>query len=171
MDKKAEKSNKDKVLRRLANILKKHDFIRTKPSFFVRERGPLIEFIHIHKFSFGPSFRLHVCLRVINDPRDWVALLGFDSDLYCRPNSPNGKKYNFSYHVKNETIERCVVNIHEFINEVAEPWYEKWRNPVTHFSDPGSPFGPEDIEALKLAISGGEIEDNSKQSRILLGLA
>ena len=45
MDKKIEKSNKDKILRRVAKELKEFDFSRAKTAFFVREIGPIIEFV------------------------------------------------------------------------------------------------------------------------------
>jgi len=171
MDKKIERSNKDKILRRLAKQLKDNDFKRTKPTFYVREIGNLIEFIHIHKYSFSPSFRVHICVRVLNDPRDFIALLGIDSAAYGKPDSPSGKKYNFSYHVADETIDRCVNNIYEFINEVAEPWYAKWHDNSALIHSVESPLPTEDKGALKSAIEGIINEENVANSRFLLKIA
>lgn len=45
-------------------------------------------------------------------------------------------KYNLNYHVSPETVDRCALNIFEFVSEVAEPWFVKWRNlTLLAFSD------------------------------------
>jgi hypothetical protein len=124
MDKKIEKSNKDKILRRVAKELKEFDFSRAKTTFFVREIGPIIEFLHFHKYSYAPDFRIHTCIRVLNDQRDWIALQGFDSHPYQCLDSPNGKKYIFNFYKTNESIDRSVEYIVEFVSEVSNPWFK-----------------------------------------------
>lgn len=168
MDKKLERSNKDKILRKVANKLKPFGFKRTKPTFFVKENGPMVEFIHIHKYTFGPTFRVHICLREINDPRDFIALLGITSEQYSRPNSPNNKKYNFSYHKTDESIDRCVQNIESFVSDVAVPWFMKWQNLELLSNSNESPLPYEDRVALKEYISGNGNVDFIEQTRELL---
>jgi len=47
MDRKVERSGRDKVLRGLANRLRSSTYERTKPTFFVRPTTLAIEFIHV----------------------------------------------------------------------------------------------------------------------------
>lgn len=53
MDPKIERSSKEKILRRLAKLLAPKGFERTKPTFYTRVRLPVIEFVHVHKFTFA----------------------------------------------------------------------------------------------------------------------
>jgi hypothetical protein len=76
--KRIERSNAGKVLRRFANGIAPSGY-RRKSTYFSREFGHLIQFLHVHKFSFGPQFRIHVCLRVLNEPQSFVALQGIES--------------------------------------------------------------------------------------------
>ena len=171
MDKKIERSNKDKVLRRLGKSLKVLGFIRSKPTFFVRVNGHVVEFIHIHKYTFGPTFRVHVCLRVINDPRDFIALLGISSDQYGRLNSPNEKKYNFSYHKTEESLQRCVENINQFVEEVAEPWFKKWEDYDALLNGDDSPLQEDERVALRASINGQANPEREELTRALLKMS
>jgi hypothetical protein len=76
MDRRLESSNRDKVLRRVARQLRQAEFVRTKPTFFTWVGDHVIEFVHLHKFTKGPSFRVHLGIRVINDSFDACALNG-----------------------------------------------------------------------------------------------
>src|SRR4051812_9230071 len=128
MDKAAERSGKEKVLRRLAHVLDGFGFRRTKPTFFTRPSGLLVELVHLHKFTFEPSFRVHLGIRVMNDPSPFVALNGPDSHAYVCKGAPGGRTYNFRYHVEPETIERCADELAAYVEAVAEPWFYTWRD-------------------------------------------
>ena len=154
MDKKLERSNKEKVLRQLAKNLASAGFRRTKPTFFTRLSLPVIEFVHLHKFTFEPSFRIHLGIRVVNDPLSAVALNGATSDEYRGQNSPAGVHYNFRFHEAQETLDRCASNVAEFISTIAEPWFQSCRNHEALASSPKSPLNAEARAALARALAG-----------------
>ncbi len=171
MDKKIEQSNKNKILRMVAKELKNNGFTRTKTTYFVRHRDSIAEFLHFHKYSFAPAFRIHTCIRVLNDPRDWIALQGFHSQPFECPDSPNGKKYNFRFHKSDESIDRCVQNVVEFVEEVSEPWFKKWSDPTRLLENSDSPLGEEEKTALKDSFNENTNKHYIETSRKLLKLA
>lgn len=52
MDKKIEKSNHQKIIRRFTKRIRALDFEKHKSSFFLRKKKNYIQFIHIHKYTF-----------------------------------------------------------------------------------------------------------------------
>ncbi len=66
MEKSIERRGNGKVLRRVAKSLAALGFKRTKTTFFGRRGDFVIEFIHVHKFSFDHSYRIHLGIRVLN---------------------------------------------------------------------------------------------------------
>jgi hypothetical protein len=123
MDKAFERKNKDKVLRRVAQLLADRGFRRTRSTFYTRLRGPVVEFVHLHKFTFAPDFRVHLGTRAADDPSDAWALNGPDSQPYVCKDSPSGRRFDFRFHEAPETVERCAGEIADFVREVAEPWF------------------------------------------------
>ena len=67
LEKKQESRDAQKVIRLLAKKLKPLGFQRTKPTFFTRRAQYGLEFVHVHKFSFEASFRVHFGFRVCSD--------------------------------------------------------------------------------------------------------
>jgi hypothetical protein len=118
---KDERACAGKVLTRLARALGPLGFARTKPTFFTRPRGLTIEFLHLHKYRSGPDFRVHLGVRVTNDPFDAPALNGPDSHAYTCPGPPGGRRYGFRYGETPEAIERCGAELADFVRLVAEP--------------------------------------------------
>lgn len=70
MEKKIETSGKNKIYRKLAKHLADLDFERTKTTFYTRSKEYVVEFIHLHKFTFCPGFRVHFGIRVLIDSFD-----------------------------------------------------------------------------------------------------
>jgi hypothetical protein len=170
MDRQVERSGRDKVLRRLAVLLRSSKLERTKPTFFVRPTGLAIEFVHIHKFSFTAGFRVHAGIRVSVDPFDAVALNGPDSDPYRSPNSPNGKRYHLSYARDDDSIARCADDAAAWCLDVAESWFECWRDLESLASRANSPLDPAAKIALKGALAGSVNPGLEARSRAMLGL-
>lgn len=135
MDKKIESSNAEKVRRRAGKLLKEYGFSRTKSTFYTRMLNDRIEFVHLHKFTFGPVFRVHIGIRFLCDSFDAVSLNGPDSDYY-RYN----KEYNMNYWKEDETLDRCASNILEFIKTIGFNWFDKWRDHTALFNSPESPL-------------------------------
>jgi hypothetical protein len=113
MNKPLERKNQDKVLRQLGRLLPEIGFRRTKPTFFTRPRGLVVEFVHLHKYTFAAEFRIHLGLRVTNDGFDAAALNGPDSLPYVCKGSPSGRQYNFRFH------EAAARDLARFVARVA----------------------------------------------------
>jgi len=160
MEPKLERSNKEKILRRLAKLLEPAGFKRSKPTFYTRVRLPVIEFVLVHKFTFEPSFRLHLGIRVVNDPLRAVALNGPDSDEFRGPASVFASKrlYNFDYDESNDSLERCALDISNFVATAGETWFESNRDLEQLALSPESPLSSDARAALIRALAG-EIED------------
>ena len=170
MDSKVERANKEKVLRRTAKLLLSAGFIRTKPTFFTRVTSLVIEFVHIHKFSFDSSFRVQLGLRVISDPFEAVALNGLNSDAYRGPDSSTGKRYNFRFHESDDTLDRCATNIAQFIRDVGEPWFSSCRDLSKLTSSQTSPLHMEAKAALAQALVGEVNTQHAAKTRELLNI-
>jgi hypothetical protein len=155
--KRIERSNAGKVLRRFAKQLKLKGFHR-KSTHFARESGHIIQFLHLHKFSFGPHFRMHVCIRVLNDPSHVVALSGITNDA-CK----------LSFEDNEASLNACATQMVAFVSEVAEGWFSQWTEQA--LIGPYSPIPLDARHALIRALEGKADPANIAQSRILLGLA
>jgi hypothetical protein len=163
MDKKLERSNADKVLRRFANHIKKYGFNRTKPTFFVREAGPVVEFIHIHKYTFGPCFRMHICFRVLNESKDFVALAGpTERELL------QGVRFDFGKAI--ESVESCAKDMSDFMANYVEPWFNKWSDRSLLLED-SSPLYDDQKLALEAALNDSSNSSNVELSKSLLKVA
>jgi hypothetical protein len=158
--KQIERSNAGKVLRRFAKAIAPSGY-RRKSTFFSREAGHLIQFLHVHKFSFGPQFRMHVCFRVLNEPQSFVALQGIDSGDFADYRS-------LSFEDNESSIIRCAERMAAFVSEVAEPWFANWQEKALLRRN--SPLYQDAQEALAEARSGKGDPVNANRSRVLLGL-
>ena len=159
--KKLERSNADKVLRRFASQIKEIGFIRTKPTFFVRETNLIAEFIHVHKYSFGPYFRIHTCIRVLNDSRESIALTGpIEKDF-------KASEYKFEYESSIESVEVCANEMATFVKKESESWYQQWSDRNSLLQD-NSPLHDQDKLYLKEAILGKSVKSNVLRSKKLL---
>lgn len=172
MEPKLEQSCKEKILRRLAKLLLPSDFRRSKPTFYTRVRLPVIEFIHIHKFTFEPSFRLHIGIRVVNDPFKAVALNGPISDDYTGPASVFAPKrlYHFHYDESDDSLDRCAVDITNFVARVGEKWFESNRDLEQLARSPASPLSSDARAALIRALTGEIEQELVAQTRTLLNV-
>ena len=160
MDKKTERSNADKVLRLFAKNIKELGFFRTKPTFFVRETDLVLEFIHLHKYSFGSCFRMHICLRVLNEDLDFLALAGVtEQDLL--------DKARFDYGDSIESVQACAVSMSEFVLSFANPWFLKFEDQSLLLKN-DSPLYDDQKVALKAAMAGKSKEENVQKSKSLL---
>ena len=153
MDKKLERNNKDKVLRRVATHLGGQGFKRSKPTLFTRMTGPVIEFVHLHKYTFAAEFRAHLGLRIVNETRAAVGLNGPSSDGIDDAKTKK-RKYIFSYEDSTESVDTCVEKISTFVDEFAEPWFERWRERQILLTAPDSPLHAEAKTALQAALLG-----------------
>jgi hypothetical protein len=154
---KEKRSLAEKVRRRFSHEAARLGFHRGRTSFWYRERGHVIHFIHLHLFSFCPAFRVHLGIRALNDSFDAAALNG--------PSTPDHLSPSFE-----ESVEECVRGIHHFCEATGEPWFGSW--PATALATDGrSPLSPNARLALAEALEGRADGERAALSRSLLGAA
>ena len=153
MDKQMEVKLSEKVKKLLSKCVKENNFIRSKPTFYTRVLEDRIEFIHLHKFTFGPMFRIHIGIRFLFDDWDAISLNGPDSDAF-RP------KFNLEYDETETSIDNCVTNIMDFVNLIAEPWFNKWKDKTLLINDSYSPLKGENLKNEYLKFKEGYIDFN-----------
>ncbi|MBU2039103.1 MAG: hypothetical protein KKH95_08155 [Gammaproteobacteria bacterium] len=163
MDKKLERSNADKVLRRLTNQIKSLGFMRTKPTFWVREREHLVQFIHIHKYTFGPFFRIHTCVRPLNSELEFVALFGpVEQEL--------NEVAKFEYTEEPSSIEKCASVMSQFISTSSEEWYSTLGTSTALLSSK-SVLDAQEQMSLRESLDGKSKTSNIERTRLLLKIA
>lgn len=162
MDKLLEKKYSNRVKSELGKKLKPYGFMRTKPTFYIRLTEDRIEFIHIHKFSFGPSFRVHIGARFYCDGFEAVALNGIDSDGFQR-------QYHLYYGKSEESVMKCVEGIMEFVQIEGFRWFDYWKDSVRLLNEEGSPISRFKNEYLKFQAGENDSEKETL-SRVLLGI-
>ena len=167
MDKALEKAGHRKVLRRVASLVMQSGLCQGRPTFFVRRQEHVIEFVHLHKFSFDSGYRIHLGIRVLNDTFQAPSLNGPHSDEYRGPDSPNGSRYFLRYGPVPATIERCAEEICRWCAEVGEPWFKLFRDPIRLLEDAASPLNTTEKERLRLVLAGqadpGCVQESEKQ--------
>ena len=170
---KVELAGRDKILRRLAKHLKPLGFKRSKTTLFTRSGGEhIVEVVTVSKWPHWPRFWVSVTIQVRNDP--FTFLNGFHADEdeyeYPRGNVDALRKYNFRYHIAEETRNRCVQNLYEFVEEIVDPWFQQWRDMNALLSSPDSPLAFESHEALERALRGDIDQSAVEKTLNRLGL-
>jgi hypothetical protein len=164
MEKRVERSNHGKVMRRVAGFVAPLGFRRAKSTFFVRRHDLVIEFIHLHKYSFTPAYRVHLGVRVLNDLFPACALNGPNSHPFTCCGSPNGSQYTLDFGPDQASVERCSAEIHRWCIEVGMPWFNQFHDPQVLLSDAASPLGENEKARLRLAMGGESDPDTVRAS-------
>jgi hypothetical protein len=148
MDKNTERADKERILTLVGKRIRAINFTRTRrTTFYTREKPIWIEFVHLHKFTFGPEFRAHLGIRILNDPTPRAALNG-------PAFAPNvGSQYCFSYDQGPESLERCAVGISGWVRELGQPWFLKWRQPSDLLEAEDSPLSDTAKAGLRDALA------------------
>ena len=167
----SERSRTEKVRRLLRVALRELGFERTKTSFFTRCRVLTVQFIHLHKYSFAPEFRVHPGIRVSNDAFPAAALNGPDSHRYTCKGAPGGRVYNFAFDAAPETFVRCADEIAAYVRTVALPWFDAWSDPRHLLAASDSPLHADARAALAAALDAGPEPGRLALTRSLLGVS
>lgn len=163
-EKKQESRDAQKVLRLLAKKLQPLGFERTKPTFFVRPGNVLLEFVHVHKYTFGPRFRLHLGVRVRFDQFVAQALNGPAFDGVPDTNEP-GAQTRFNYRSDVETIAVCAEAMAQTVETAGNQWFDAMRNPERLLSIYRSPTTPMTMETMELALNDPAAVVTSDETR------
>ena len=166
-EKKQESRDAQKVLRLLAGMLKPFGFQRTKPTFFTRPGKYVIEFVHVHKYTFAASFRIHFGVRVRSDEFPAAGLNGPSSDGIPDPESPGRRLYDFDFTAEEVSWKRCADLMLECINNEGLSWFASMANPTALLSS-GSPLTQNAQMALQREMESPNcIQDSEATQRAL----
>jgi hypothetical protein len=158
MDKRIERNLARRIVRAVARELGDVGFRQTKPTFVIRPGDIVTPFFHFHKFTFGPYFRIHLGVRVMNDTFVALALNG--------PSHEHAGQYSEN----EEDIRQCVQVMATYCRAQGLPWLERWSDPKELLTAKDTPLHPEDREALSNALSGRLNVRAIALSESLLGL-
>lgn len=171
------KSSGDKldavVKRRLAEQVRREfdrrigsaGFVRSKPTFWVRPRLHVVEFIHLHLYKFGPCFRAHLGIRVLNDDFVAPALNGPDSHS-CWTNG----KPDYPLDFDDAKIGECVGGLFAFYTNIGAPWFERFGSPESLLKAE-SPLRDSERTHLEKSLRGAGDSSSITLSKRLLGVA
>ena len=169
-EKKQESRNAQKVLRLLARKLKSLGFQRTKPTFFTRRGQCILEFVHVHKFTFGPTFRVHFGIRVRTDDFPANHLNGPASDGIADPESPGRRLYAFNFTPNEVSWETCAESMLQCVHRDGLHWFASVSGPATLLSS-DSPLTPNAIAALKRELEQPSMAQVSEATQRALNAA
>ena len=169
-EKKQEYRDAQKVLRLLAKELKVLGFERTKTTFFVRPTELGIEFIHVHKFSFSPAFRVHFGFRVRTDEFPAAHLNGPSSDEIGDPADPARRRYNFDFNAVESSWRSCARAMYACASIEGEEWFAAMSNTKALLA-PASPLTQKARAALRLELENPAVAEASEATRHALNVA
>jgi hypothetical protein len=152
--KKIEQATALKICRAFARELKTLGFKKATDKNLYREKEHIIEFVSIHKYTFGPCFRLEPSIRVKNDPLEFLALTGICSDGASYEGCPSVYFHDIEYTENEDSFSICVKRMMQYINEVAEPWYKQWDDPINLIISDNSPLKVDEKSYLSNSIEG-----------------
>ena len=153
-----ERSSAGKIIRKVSRGLKSRGFSR-RSTFFSREKDHIIQFVHIHKYSFGRCFRVHVGLRVLNDPKQRIALNGISSNEHPH------YRTSIIFGATDDSLDACAKEVLAYVTGVAEPWFDQQTGRA--LLSKGSPLYPDERVALAAALRGESDEGNVLLSKSL----
>jgi hypothetical protein len=167
MDTRTKRKYSEAVRKRFSKDLMSLGFSRTKTSFWTREREFVVEFIHLHLFSFMPAFRVHLGIRVLNDSFDAPALNGLSTadGRYGQP-----PRYRFEFADNQESVGRCADDLARFVRDVAVAWFERFADPQALVADTDSPLREDERQALEGALAGRSLDTRVAASKTTLGV-
>ena len=158
MEKRVERNIARRIVRAVARELGAVGFHQTKPTFVIRPGDLVTPFFHFHKFTFGPRFRIHLGVRVMNDTFVALALNG--------PSLEHAGQYS----EREEDVQHCIQEMVSYCRGEGLPWLERWSDPKALLEAQGSPLRSEDQQALSSALAGRFNVQAIALSESLLGL-
>lgn len=165
----------EKACRDFTDRIAPFGFSRTKKMFWTREHLHTVDFIHFHRSgssygaprNFAVDIRVHFGIRVLNDTFESAALNGPFSDATLT----RAGNYHLRFNAKSgSTYDRCVDDLVRFAVQQGEPWFIRFRDPLTLGDAHLSPLRADSIEALSAALRGESQAANVAMSRKILGI-
>jgi hypothetical protein len=158
MKKEEERRLARKVVRSVAKEFRSRGFLHAKPTFLVRPVGRFAHFVHFHKFSSGAYFRVHLGVRVMNDPFVAVAL-----------NGPSFERAG-TFGPDEESSFECTRQLIALIEKEGLPWFSGLSTVEALLKSTKSPLGDRERKALLDDMCDRKNEASWQLSERLLGL-
>jgi hypothetical protein len=133
--------------------------VRGKPTFWARPHEHVIEFLHLHLFTFAPAFRFHAGIRVLHDASKFVALNGPCSDA----------SYHLDFEDTQDSVEFCAQELARYFSETAEPWFARYRDKAALLAA-DSPLDEGARTGLKLSLNDLMSREMAQASRDVMGI-
>jgi len=159
-----------KVLRLLAKKLRFLGFERTKPTFFTRPSRYVLEFVHVHKYSFGPSLRVHFGIRVRSDDAPAAHLNGPSSDAIPDPAVPGRRLYSFAFDASEGGQLSCAEAMYRCVALHGLAWFESMAEPLNLLAV-DSPLHQDAGAALQQELSNPSMTKVSDATQRVLNAA
>jgi hypothetical protein len=158
MEKEQERKIAKRIVKVVASKLIPFGFKQTKPTFVCRKYTFLVAFFHFHKFTFGPYFRIHFGIRVLNDDFDSPAL--------------NGPMFKVAgeYGENEPSIKECITKMIKICTNDGLPWFETWTDINRLVNDSDSPLRGPIKASLQAHINGHQDFHRISASLKMLGL-
>jgi hypothetical protein len=83
--------------------------------------------------TFAPLYRIYPSINREGEK----PILGPNTDPFQAPNTPNGIRYNFRFHLSPDTYDRCADNLIRWMQQVALPWFHS--SPEASWTNPNAP--------------------------------
>jgi len=152
-----------KVHRLLTKQLAPYGYVRGKSTFWSRPNKHVVEFIHLHLYSFAPAFRVHCGVRVLNSGFEAIALNGLHSD-------ERHPRLSMEFSTTPDSQNECVANITQYCTTECEAWFNEYKT-IESLLSKNSPLSSDDRAALQIALAGHSNPSLLKHSQELLGVA
>ena len=158
MEKEQERKIAKRIVKAVALELIPFGFKQTKPTFVCREYPFVVGFFHFHKFTFGPYFRIHFGIRVLNNEFPAPAL--------------NGPSYEHAgeYGEDERSIEKCIKKMSTICIKDGVSWFGKWSDAHQLLNDSRSPLRESDKAKLEEGINGRQDLRCVSESLKMLGI-
>ncbi len=118
-------------------------FTRLRTSWWERQQRVLFQRIHIHKFTFTTSFRVHAALHLVGFEEDGVWLNGLSSHdgWFEQPRSGvPARRYSFDFTESSSSWEPCADELFAFTSDILLPWFDRWSDISALQLEPSSPL-------------------------------
>jgi hypothetical protein len=120
LDKGEEQRRSRTVIRGFAAMLVDLGFVKDVGGSCIRLLGTATCKVWLQKFRKQPAFRVAMSFKA-SDASESVTEFG---DRWTYRDSPAGRQFNFSIRWGDDAAERCLQEIHDFVETVAIPWFE-----------------------------------------------
>ena len=118
-------------------------FSKLKTNWWERRSDVILQKIHIHKFTFTTSFRVHAAIHLVGFEKDISELNGMHSQDGWFEKRVMGLpvgRYSFDYGESSASWQPAADNLFAFTKDVLLPWFNKWSDIERLTSEPDSPL-------------------------------